>query len=421
MSTALEPAPVTVAETPRQVASSRRVARHGNRLSALWASPFGYCLRVYLAFRAGLFALSVVVAGLLPHPNNVDVPGWLAPPPAGWSTAITGWETGDALWYLRIGSQGYAADDGSGAFFPLYPILIRIVGVLTGGHWLLAAYVVSNVALIVALVLLYGLTEREFGTAMARRSVILLCAFPTGFFFFAPYSEALFVALAIGALYAARTSRWGVAGVCGLLAAFTRSPGWLLAFPIAIEAILQARAMAGPSARRIRTLASGAGASVACGVGLLAYLGFWQLQIGDWRHPITLQQTGWGKESSWPWETLWAGAKIAVAFPGVNPGAYFLMDAVIVALVIACGVWVAIKARLTYAVFLWTGVLFPLFLMWPGRPLLSLPRIYVVLFPAVWALAWLGQRFKIHEAVLGISVATMALLGAMFVSSNPFF
>ena len=402
-----------VADAPLEQAPGQR-----SRVAALWAGPVGYCVRVYLVFRAGLFALSLVVSGLLPHPNDVSVPGWQAPSRQGWSTAVTGWESGDALWFLRIGSQGYAADDGSGAFFPLYPALIRLVGVLTGGRWLLAAYVVSNVALVVALVLLHRLTTRELGEATARRAVLYLCAFPTGFFLFAPYSESLFLALALGALLSARTGAWGVAAGLGLLAALTRSPGVVLALPLAVEALLQAR-RAGPD--RWTVLAKGAGACAATGAGLLAYLGSWQLAIGDWRHPIDLQRTGWGKEQAWPWETLRAGFEAAVQSPGASPGAYFLMDAVLVALVLAAAVWLAVRARLTWSVYAWGGLLFPLFLMWPGRPLLSLPRIYLVLFPTVWAMARLAERYRAHDAVLGVSVVTMGVLAAMFVSSNPFF
>ncbi len=48
----------------------------------------------------------------------------------------------DAPWFLRLADTGYAPDDGSAAFFPLYPLLVRAVGTLLGGSWLLAAYVV---------------------------------------------------------------------------------------------------------------------------------------------------------------------------------------------------------------------------------------------------------------------------------------
>ncbi len=412
-------APVQAALVPEP--GRPRRSSPGSRVTALWNGPIGYCLRVFLVIRLALFALGVLIAGILPHNGAVGVPGWPAPLAPGWSTAVTAWETADALWYLRIGSQGYALDDGSGAFFPLYPMLIRAVGVVTGGQWLLAAYLVSNLALIVALVLLYTLTALEFSDAMARKAVLYLCVFPTGFFLFAPYSESLFLALALGTLYAARTRRWAPAAGLGLLAALTRSPGVLLAAPLAVEALLQTRAATGPLKARLRPLVAGAGACLATVSGLLLYLGYWQSQAQDWRRPIDLQRSGWGKENAWPWETLWAGAKVAVQFPGVNPGGYFFVDLLVVVLVMACGVWVALRARATYAVYVWVSVLFPLFLMWPGRPLLSLPRVYLVLFPTVWALARLAERYRAHDAVLAGSAISMGILATMFASANPLF
>ncbi len=395
-------------------------ARLATRAGALWHGPVGYCLRVYLCVRVALFALALVVSGLFPDAGDGGLPQWPAPRPGGWTTAITAWENADALRYLKIASIGYDVDDGSGAFFPLYPLLVRGVGVLAGGHWLLGAYVVSNVALVVGLVLLYRLTALEFSDSLARKAVLYLCVFPTGFFLFAPYSESLFLALSVGALYAARTRRWAPAALLGLLAALTRSPGVLIALPLAVEALLQARA-AGSRTARLRILATGAGAGLATLSGLLLYLGYWQVRAGDWRLPIDLQKSVWGKQSAWPWETLWAGAKVAVQFPGANPGGYFFVDLLVVLLVMAASVWVALRARLTYAVYAWAAVLFPLFLMWPGRPLLSLPRIYLVIFPTVWALARLAERWRIHDAVLLVSAGSMAILATAFATANPLF
>lgn len=386
-------------------------------LAALWKGPVGYCLRVYLCVRIGLLALGLLAPGLLSG-DRVSVPGWAAPTGGGWSTAVTAWETGDALWYLRIASQGYASDDGSGAFFPLYPLLVRAVGGLLGGSWLLAAYLVSNLALIVALVLLHRLTALELSEAAARRAVLLICVLPTGFFLFAPYTESLFLALAIGCLHAARTRRWALAALLGCLAALTRSPGFLLALPLVVEGALQARAA---SAHRLRPLLAGVGAAAATGAGLLLYLGSWQLRADDWRRPIDLQRTGWQKESAWPWETLWEGARLAAQFPGTNPGGYFLVDALVVLLVLAATGWGVVRLRPTYAAWMLASVVLPLLLMWPGRPLLSLPRIYLVVFPVVWALVRLGDRFRAHDAVLTTSAGAMVLLGALFASGQPFF
>jgi hypothetical protein len=382
-----------------------------------WRGPLRYCVTVYLVVRAALFALGLLAVGLFPGDKPEGIRGW-GPPPldGGWHQAITAWERADAQWYLRIASGGYRTDDGSGAFFPLYPLLTRAVGLVTGGHWLLAAYLVSNIALVAALVLLYRLTALELSDAHARRVVIYACVFPTGFFLFAPYTESLFLALSIGCLYAARRRVWWLAAVLGMLAAATRSPGFLLASALLVEAVLQRRD--DPSLRR---LVGRLAASAAVPLGLVAYLVYWGTAGNNWRQPFDLQKSGWGKEYAWPWETLWQAGHVVRQFPGSYPGGYFLVDLLVALLVIATGVWVIVRVRPTYAIYLWTSVLLPLCLMWPSRPLLSVPRIYVVLFPALWALSRFAERWRAHDAVLAVSAGLMGVLAVAFVGRYPLF
>ena len=80
----------------------------------------------------------------------------------GWQGVFTAFERQDALWFLRIATTGYAAGDGSAAFFPLYPLVVRAVSWIVGGHPLFAAMLVSNLAFFGSLVVLYDLTVREF-------------------------------------------------------------------------------------------------------------------------------------------------------------------------------------------------------------------------------------------------------------------
>jgi hypothetical protein len=179
------------------------------------------------------------------------------------------------------------------------------VGTALGGHWLLGAYVVSNVALVVALTVLYRLTERELSDLAARRTVLYLAVFPTAFFLYAPYTESLFLALVLGSLYAARRSAWLLAGGLGALAALTRSTGLLLVLPLVVEAALQAREVPGPG--RPRRLARALAATGLVPVGTAAYLLYWHRTAGDALRPLELQSAQWSREGSWPWETLLAG------------------------------------------------------------------------------------------------------------------
>ncbi|HWO71681.1 MAG TPA: mannosyltransferase family protein, partial [Actinomycetota bacterium] len=136
----------------------------GDRLRGALA----HSLAVFAALRVGLAILALTAVALLPNaatapggaaaglPGPVDVPGWPAPEPGpGWRNLVTAWERFDALWFLRIAEEGYREGDGSAAFFPLYPLAIRTVSRLLGGRPLAAALLVSNAALLAALVVLH--------------------------------------------------------------------------------------------------------------------------------------------------------------------------------------------------------------------------------------------------------------------------
>jgi hypothetical protein len=63
----------------------------------------------------------------------------------------------DSNWYGRIAQQGYEYlpdKPSSVAFFPLYPICLRAVGAMTGAQVTLAGFLVSNTALVGAVILL---------------------------------------------------------------------------------------------------------------------------------------------------------------------------------------------------------------------------------------------------------------------------
>lgn len=389
---------------------------------AAWRAPLRHALVVVLSVRAGLSLLGLLAAGLVPGNQRVGVPGWpVTDPSSVWHTAFTALERSDALWYLRIASSGYRTDDGSAAFFPLYPMLVRAVGWLVGGHWLLAAFLVTHVALVAALAVLYRLTEDQWGAEAARRAILYVAVFPTGFFLFAPYTEALFLALSVGCLYAARRSAWLPAAGLAALAGLTRSQGILLAAPLAVEALLQLRGTAGSPWRRALDVGGRllAAAAPLASLGVVALM--WQQLAGDWRRPFDIQKTGWSKQSSWPWEPLLDGAKVARQFVGGYPGGWFAVDLLVVLLGLAAAVWASVRLRPTWAVYVWVSLLFPMTLMFPGRPLLSMPRFLAVLFPIAWALVRFGDRFRAHAAVLATSAAGFGILALMFMQSYPIF
>ena len=370
-----------------------------------------YSLTVFLAVRLGLLILGLVAVELFPPLKPVSVPGWRAQPlpDPGWQNAFTSFERFDALWFLRIASSGYRTGDGSAAFFPLYPLAIRAVSWVMGGHPFGAALLVSNAAIACGLCVVYALTASERSIATARRTVLLVGLFPTSFFFFAPYSESLFLLLAATTYWAARSRRWAAAGAAGALAALTRNVGIVLAPALVVEAFHQRSEGRG-------SVLPGLGAAVAVGIGTLAYLAYWWAKVGDWLAPID-QQANWQRTFSSPWATVVDGTRDAFRYLGNANGGYWLIDWLIVVPVVGASVFALLRYRPSYSVFLWGGLLIPLSFVFADRPLMSMPRFVLPLFPAFWALAELTERWRIPEkAVVAVGAAGLALLVVLFVN-----
>jgi hypothetical protein len=375
------------------------------------ADGIRYCVRVFVGVRLGLFVLGMLAIAVVPSLDPVSVPGWAAHPlpDPGWHNLFTVWERFDALWFLRIASEGYRANDGSAVFFPLFPLTVRAVSFLIGGHPLAAGFIVSNLSIQGAFIVLYFLTTSELSEHAARSTVLYVALFPTSFFFFMPYSEALFLLLAVTAFWGARRDRWLVAAVAAALAAATRSVGIVLVPALAVEALLQWRE------RDVR-LAPRLAAAAFAGSGTLAYLAYWGARTGDWLAPID-QQANWERHASWPWATLLEGTRFAFRYLGNTNGGYWLIDWVIVVPILAVSTFALFRLRPSYSVYLWGGLLIPLSFIFRDRPLMSMPRFTLPLFPAFWGLALAAERLHVpRTAVVAVEAVGLGLLVVLSVN-----
>ena len=372
-----------------------------------------YCATVLLIGRVGLTLVSFF-ARQLPGSTPAGVPGWPAPKVQGAAEFVgTALERWDALWFLRIAADGYRLNDGSAAFWPGYPVATRALATVFGGHTLGAALIVSAVFSIAALVLFYLLGTREFGEPVARRSVLYLAFFPTAFFLAAPYSESMFLCFSIAALLAARSKHWWVAALCAALASATRPLGMVLAVPLALEALAEQR---GRRRGKVAATASVMGPVAASLSGAAAYLVYWGLRSGNALQPFS-SQAQWLRTASWPWETLSQATNFAWRFDAL----WHRIDWLLTIPFIGLALWSLTWMRASYATYVWGSLAIILSFVFPARPLMSVPRFLLVLFPLFWALARVTDRTSLHLAVaLGLG-AGQALIAAFFMAWYPMF
>ena len=145
----------------------------------------------------------------------------------------------DSVYLLGIAADGYHAEPvrqffRDWAFFPLYPLVTRVVSVVTFGDLALAGVLVANVAFVAALAVVYALTVRQLEHDRAIRSLAFLTLAPGAVAFAMAYSDSLFLLLSAGAFLAAEQRRWWIMAALYALATLTRLQGVLLGIPLAI-------------------------------------------------------------------------------------------------------------------------------------------------------------------------------------------
>ena len=309
------------------------------------------------------------------------------------------WGRWDAVHYLDIATNGYHGTDM--AFFPLYPLLIRVVGELAGNH-LIAGLLISNISFFFGLLYLYKLLEREYDRAVARRAIFYVSIFPTAVYFTAVYTESLFFMLTVASFYYMRARLWWIAAALGLLAALTRVEGALLLLPFAME-----WSAARKSAQKPSILDLFAGALIPLGLGIyMAYL--WVLRAD----PLYFShvQIHWNRHFAPPWVSLInALLKIAhgsgpqaVANQSLEVGFTLLMIAVLVA------GWRSLRP--SYIAYMGLSILVPM----STSNLMSMPRFALVLFPMFAILARWGERPWVNNVILAFSLPLLGLFAVLF-------
>lgn len=217
------------------------------------------------------------------------------------SQVLTTW---DGHWYLDLALHGYpthvpagsfaagtgaAAQNGLG-FFPLYPMLLRLVHKLS-------PLSIDTDAVLLAMLLGLGATlgvwllvRDRGGEAAAHRAAALFCCFPGAFILSFAYSEAAMICAAVACLVLLGRRRWVWAGVAALLAGMARAPGLVLVPVCAWAAIAEIR-----RSRDLRALA----APLLAPLGVVAYFGYLQVHTGSWSTWFTAERRGWGHHLDW--------------------------------------------------------------------------------------------------------------------------
>ncbi|MEV3853949.1 hypothetical protein AB0J38_06435 [Streptomyces sp. NPDC050095] len=318
---------------------------------------------------------------------------------------------GDARWYRALAEHGYAAapetlpnpDLSPLAFFPLYPWLIRLADAVLPAGPAPAALLVSWTAALAAAVGLFRIGALLHGPRAGLALAVLWGALPHAVVESMAYTESLFTACAVWALYAAMAGRWPAASVLAVAAGLARPTGVAVALAVCAGAALAVvrSSRAGELPSRAPVLA----AALVAPLGWCGYVLWAGLHAGAGPTGYFAVQRAWGSRYDFGAHTLRrAAAAVAAGQPALAVGA-LLTVAVLAALLVAGS-----RQGQPPVLLLYTGALAVIVLGGDGF-LHSRPRFLLPAFGLLLPLALVVARLRTRTAATVLSVA--AVLSAL--------
>jgi hypothetical protein len=358
--------------------------------SSVWSLRDGIAVRGALA-GTKLDAAQYTEEDIFPYRGVMPERGWFGM-----------WQRFDVLWYQAIAERGYGATVGDVHFPPLYPLLESILGRMLGGRFFLAGWLISQIALVWSLALLFRITERWRDATTAKRAVAFTILFPTAFFFFTAYSEALFLLLTLLCFDALERARWTWAGFFVFLAILARLQGIALCVPLAYCLWNSYRATRKISLAQIVMLA------------LPMVAGAFYLLLRAWSgdgNVLPTHEAQLNARLAPPW------ANVIYALQTIASGKFLVAD-ILNLLVTALAIFVLLRGwRLlpgAFALYCAATLLIVMLRYVDTQPLNSMTRYVLTLFPLLMLLAYWSKNRWVERVVVYVCAPLNLYLTAQF-------
>jgi hypothetical protein len=335
---------------------------------------------------------------------------------------ITGYNRWDSWYYIAIGMHGYT-DFKEAAFWPFYPMVMRMVHLLTGASYMVSGVIVSLVCFVIALFFLGRLVHDMFDMRTCIITMVLYAFFPTSFYFDSTYTEGLFMALLTGAAYFAHKGHFMAAGVPSALATLTRNTGIVICVVLLGELI------------RIRQpgwkfwvlewwkrVGSPILSLAFAPIMLLGYCFWLQYRYGNFFAFVQAEKI-WNRTHMEPWNTIAKAFEFYLSpHPQMKTPGYHLFEItclVFALYTLAIGLFLVDRSLSKWAWWLYAAAVVWIFCAAPalGRNpdyLMSVPRFILMLFPCFIFLARTIKTWFGAVVAVGICSCVLFVENAMF-------
>lgn len=197
--------------------------------SRVWTPPLKQALVLTAIWRLAMAVIGVASYYIMPRGkfspfSLIHHENWLANP---LTLTVNAGVQSDAVWYARIAEQGYTYSPvhKSGiAFYPLYPLLIKLFALIVGNVWV-AGMLVSTICLFLAVGVLHLWLQQRGLERLTPRVTAFMLLFPWSLFFAAMYSESLYLLLALLTFLLYERRQWYGAALAIFLLTLCRPTG----------------------------------------------------------------------------------------------------------------------------------------------------------------------------------------------------
>jgi hypothetical protein len=275
------------------------------------------------------------------------------------------WGRWDWAWYQAIAQGGYIANharqslggvfqDGT-AFAPGYPLSVRAASDVLHIPLIDAGMLITFICTVVALIGLYKLAQMDWGPGVARTALLLTLIFPGALFLVAPYTEAPLLMCSVWAFLMVRRERLVAAGLFAAAATAVKMPWLLFLVPALCVEWLDGNGWR-PRWGHLRLLLI-----VLPAAAVLIEWMLWQLRTFGDAFDFLHAQAGWTPAFTPVWtviaDSFTASLRDAAGGAGLEVWVFRGLELAAMAFSLVMAVYVLLRVRRSYGVFLLTGFL----------------------------------------------------------------
>lgn len=327
------------------------------------------------------------------------------------------WGIWDSGYYLDIAKRGYSLDQNfefpiwispnphgtsqiNYGFFPLYPILIRILNFAVGNYFI-SGILISNISFLLSALLLFKIAGEIKNEEYAKRTIKYFFLFPTSFVFSGVFSEAPALLLMLMVLYFAKKRRWVLAGISGALSLIAKLTAGVIMLPLTIEALL--------SKKKIKDYLWGI---LTVPVGLIGFFIYCFYKTGNPFFYFSVKHAGWEASLVNPLRFFYRFWSLS------DHSSYLYRESQLIFLFIVFEIILLIFSykKLPFSLWAYWFVLFIISLSGGLSVTLSIPRHALLFFPQYISLSYLTKKRSVDLFLSIFLISTQIVFMALWVN-----